>query len=315
MPVTWSDADDEVIAGDLAVGLGYLTPAGGAVVAVVAPIGLRDREAGTVTFTTSLGFGKKLERMRANPRVALAYHTRRGGFAADPRYVLVQGTATFDLEPDRDFLENVVGPAAEPFMGAPKRGRIFWDRWLQEYYGDRVLVTVAVERVTSWPDANCTGTPEATGTPAPADAPLVQMAPGKGTGPRINTARAARRLRKLPYVLAGFQGSDGYPVLVPVEVGTDDAQGIRVTAQNGLLPPGGRRAGLLGHRFNPKLIGLAARTHTGWLEGDESGGALYAPHTEAGFVAPAQKTLLLLGNGLLAKIGLRRARGAAAASS
>jgi hypothetical protein len=44
----------------------------------------------------------------------------------------------------------------------------------------------------------------------------------------------------------------------------------------------------------------------------DEGGALYAPHTETGFRAPANKTLLLLANGLLAKQGLRRARRQAA---
>ena len=58
-------------------------------------------------------------------------------------------------------------------------------------------------------------------------------------------------------------------------------------------------------------VGLV-RQQTGWLTVDE-GGALYAPHTESGFRAPANKTLLLLANGLLAKQGLRRARRQAAA--
>jgi Pyridoxamine 5'-phosphate oxidase len=313
VPVIWSDAEDAILGGDLAVALAYLTPAGGTVVAVVAPIGLRDRAAGQVTFTTSLGFGRKLERIRANPKVALAYHAREGGFATEPRFVLVQGTATFDTDPDRAFLEDVVGAAAEPFMGEPKRGRIFWDRWLREYYSERVLVTVTVDRLTSWPDLSCAGAPQVTGPPLAAEPPASQKAPGKGTGPRIDTARAAGRLRKLPHVLAGVQGADGFPVVVPVEVGTDDARGMRLNARPGLLPLGARRAGLLGHRFNPKLIGLEARQHTGWLEvGDDSGAALYAPHTEAGFRAPAQKTLLLLGNGFLAKQGLRRARRPAA---
>src|SRR3954451_7380724 len=138
MPVGWSDEDDAVIAGDLAAALVYVTAAGGAVAAPVAPLGLRDREAGTVTFTTSLGFGRKLERIRANPRVTLAYHAREHGFARSPRFVLVQGLAAFDADPDKEVLENVVAPAATRFMGAPRRGR-FWDRWLQEYYADRVL--------------------------------------------------------------------------------------------------------------------------------------------------------------------------------
>ena len=71
---------------------------------------------------------------------------------------------------------------------------------------------------------------------------------------------------------------------------------------------------MLAHSYRPKLIGLAARQHTGWLTVD-SEGALYAPHTESGFRAPANKTALLLANGLLAKRGLRKARRAAAATS
>jgi hypothetical protein len=100
----WPDADDQIIAGDLTAALAYVTPAGGAVVTAVAPIGLRDRDAGTVGFTTSLGFGRKLDRIKQNPRVALAYHAREHGFATEPRYVLVQGTATYDSHPTPRFL-------------------------------------------------------------------------------------------------------------------------------------------------------------------------------------------------------------------
>src|SRR3954471_18903269 len=149
--VQWPDAVDEVIGGDLTAALAYVTPAGGCVVAAVAPIGLRDREAGTVTFTTSLGFGRKLERLRKEPRVALAYHARDHGFSDSPLYVLIQGRASFDEEPDEAFLRNVVCPASERFMGKPKEGR-FWDFVLREYYATRVAVDVVVERMVVWPD-------------------------------------------------------------------------------------------------------------------------------------------------------------------
>src|SRR5436190_6021509 len=128
MPVSWPDEVDAVLAGDLAVALAYVTPAGGAVVTPVSPIVLRDREAGTVTFTTSLGLGRKLERIRRNPRVALAYHAREHGFATGRSFVLVQGLAQPETEPDRDLLENVIGPAAERFMGPARRGKPFRDR-------------------------------------------------------------------------------------------------------------------------------------------------------------------------------------------
>ena len=54
-----------------------------------------------------------------------------------------------------------------------------------------------------------------------------------------------------------------------------------------------------------QLIGLKTRQHTGWLQD-----GVYAPHTASGFRAPANKTLLLLANGFMARRGLRKARAA-----
>src|SRR5438105_8749272 len=139
MPVTRPDTADEVIGGDLTAAVAYVTPAGGAVVTAVAPIGLRDRDAGTVTFTTSLGFGRKLERLRREPRMALAYHARDHGLSDRPEYVLVQGRATIVEAPDREYLDSVVQPADERFMRPPRR-RVVWDRSPAVYFCDRVAV-------------------------------------------------------------------------------------------------------------------------------------------------------------------------------
>ena len=76
--VRWPDDVDEPIGGDLTAALAYVTPAGGAVVTAVAPIGLRDRDAGTVSFTTSLGFGRKLDRIKRITKAAYSI------CAADP---------------------------------------------------------------------------------------------------------------------------------------------------------------------------------------------------------------------------------------
>src|SRR5204862_5040630 len=111
-PVQWPDAIDEVIGGDLTAARAYVTPAGGAVVTAVAPIGLRDREKGEVTFTTSLGFGKKLDRIRRDPRVALLYHAREHGFHDGPELVLVQGSARIVEQPDDAYLRDTVRPAS-----------------------------------------------------------------------------------------------------------------------------------------------------------------------------------------------------------
>jgi pyridoxamine 5'-phosphate oxidase-like protein len=311
-PVQWPDAIDDPIGGDLTAALAYVTPAGGAVVTAVAPIGLRDREAGTVSFTTSLGFGRKLERIKRDPRVSLAYHAREHGHSRSDRYVLVQGRATPIPEPDRDYLD-FIGRQATPFMGPPRRGA-FWDRWLSAYYSDRVPVHVQVERIVSWPNLGCEGEPEVHGAEWP-DQPAPQDPPKKGTGPRLDCERAGRAAAKLPHQLVAFRGADGHPVIVPVRVRGADTGAVLLSAAEGLLPPGGRRAGLLAHEYRPKLIGLAARQHTGWLEvGGDGTQALYAPHTASAFRAPANKTLLLLGNGYLARRGLKRARQAQAAA-
>jgi hypothetical protein len=52
------------------------------------------RDADVLGFTTSLGFGKKLERITTDPHVSLAFHSREHGFSASPAFLLVQGTAT-----------------------------------------------------------------------------------------------------------------------------------------------------------------------------------------------------------------------------
>ena len=122
----WPDEVDEVIRGDLTVAAAYLTPAGGAVVTSVCPFGIDRREAREVGFTTSLGFAKKLERILADPRVALAYHARDHGFSASPRFVLAQGTAVVDIRPSRERLD-AIAPQAARFVGEPVRGPV-WDR-------------------------------------------------------------------------------------------------------------------------------------------------------------------------------------------
>jgi hypothetical protein len=190
-PVAWDDEIDAVLAGDLTAALGYRTPAGGVVVQAVAPIGMRGREKGTVGFTTSLGFSKKLE------------------------------------------------------------------------------------RIAVWPDLRCAGARREIGEPRPEAEPGSQKPPTNGTGPRVDGARPRRRLAKTPHHLAGFAGADGRPVVVPVTIGAASDGGLELSSP--MLVPGARRAGLLGHRYEPRLIGLETRQYTGWLDATR-----YAPHTKTG---------------------------------
>src|SRR4029077_12725800 len=97
---------------------------------------------------TSIGFGRKLERIRRDPRVALSYHAREHGFSRSGGFVHVQGTAT-PRRLDPEALHRELGARSVPFMGPPRTGR-FWDRWLREYYQDRLRVGVGGARLVVW---------------------------------------------------------------------------------------------------------------------------------------------------------------------
>ena len=98
-----------------------------------------------------------------------------------------------------------------------------------------------------------------------------QAPPKNGTGPRVDVDRAAERIAVLPHRVLAYGGADGFPVVVPVKLDEHDAAGLRLVTASGLLPPGGRRAGLLAHAYRPQLVGLSTRIFTGWLQGYASG--------------------------------------------
>jgi hypothetical protein len=303
MTVHWPDTVDEVLAGDQAVMLAYVTPARGVVLTPVTNFAVRDREAGTITPNSSVGAWRKLERIRHNPRVALAFHTRAHGFSERPECVLVQGTASL-AEPVPDY-PATIRESWDRFGDPADPGRM-WERWMR-VYRLRVGIEVAVERVVVWPDLACRGPAEVHGAPLPAEPPP-QPPPARGTGPRVPHGRAARRAARLPDMLLGWVGTDGFPIAIPVEVAGSEERGIVLDAPAGLVPPGGRRAGLTAHWFTRHVLGQRQRVHTGWLEGDSGGGrVVYAPHTEAAYFLPPSKLLYRLVVGFVTRRRLRRA--------
>jgi hypothetical protein len=291
--VRWSDDVDEVLRADHVIMLAYATPAGGAVLLPVTNFGVLDRERGVVSsVNTSVGMGTKLERMRRNPRVALAFHTRDHSLTDRPEYVLLQGTASLS-EPIDDYPSTILRNW-ERFEEWEGQGAL-WKRW-RRVYGRRVEVELAVERIVVWPDRSCAGAPVVEGEPLPAEPPPPQSAPKKGTGPRLDHHRAARRLAKLPHRVLGWIGADGYPVMAPVEVRGADDNGILLAAPPGLVPPGGRRAGLSAHWFAEGMIGQDQRKHTGWLEADAER-ISYAPHTDSSYRFPESELLYRIVSG------------------
>ena len=301
--VSWTDDVDEILASDLAVGLAYLTPARGVVITPMAPLALRDRDAGTVTLTSSQAMWKKLDRVRRNPGVAIAYHAREHGLTNRSGFVLVQGRASFPTTPDRDWLESIT-PQWERFLGPRSSGLA--GRMLEVYYWERVAITVQVERILAYPDDAAAGEPQVMGEPRAAPAPP-QKPPGGGTAPRVDAGKVAAHAQRLPHTLLGWCGSDDMPEVVPVSAAQGGDSGVTLSVPSGSVPQGGRRAGLTSHVFQPRMIGQEQRVHTGWLESDGSDQVQYAPHTQAGYRLPASKLAFTLGSGSIA-FRMRKAR-------
>jgi hypothetical protein len=300
--VLWDDDVDDVITGDAAVGFASVTPARGVVIVPMTPLGLRDRDAGTVTVTTSLGLPKKLDRLRHNPSVALAYHAREHGDSASPLYVLVQGTAEVQEQPDRAWLESIT-PAWEHFLGPRHSGPV--GRLMDVYYWQRVAITVRVRRVMVYDGT--AAPPRILGEDLPAEPPAAQRPPKHGTRPRVDTAKLAAQVDRLPHTLLGWAGTDGLPMVARVRSQGTTERGLSLATSHGPLPPGGRRAGLTAHAFHRHMVGQEQRVHTGWIDvnGTE---AIYAPHTKAGYALPRSHSLMTLGSIVGTRAGYRKAR-------
>jgi len=301
--VAWSDEVDDILVGDLAAGLAYLTPAKGVAIIPMAPLGLRDREAGTVTLTTSLGLWKKLDRIRRNPGVAIAYHAREHGFSDRPEFVLVQGRAAFSSSPDREWLESIASDW-DRFL-VPRSGGPL-GRALDVYYWQRVAIEVTVERVIVYPDGAARDAPVVIGAERPPP-PAPQSEPRGGIAPRVDVGSAAAHVERLPHTLLGWCGSDQLPEVVPVAAAHAEADGLRLDVPAGGVAPGGRRAGLTAHAFWPRMVGQEQRIYTGWLTIEEDGSVRYAPHTKSGYRLPPSKLLYNIGCASLAR-GMRGAR-------
>jgi nitroimidazol reductase NimA-like FMN-containing flavoprotein (pyridoxamine 5'-phosphate oxidase superfamily) len=299
----WSDEVDEILEGDHVVVLAYSTPAKGAVLLPLSNFGLRDRDAGTISVNSSVGVWKKLERIRSNPRVALAFHTREHALTSRPEYVLVQGTAEL-LPPVADYPSTIVDrwERFEPWRDLHP----LWKRW-QRVYALRVEIRVHAERILVWGDLDASGPPRVLGPPLPADPPP-QSTPAKGAGSRIDHRRAARRAGTLPNVLLGWIGADAFPVVVPAAIAAAQTEGFALRIGGGLTPSGGRRAGLTAHSFSRQVIGQHQRKYTGWLNVRPDGAATYAPHTDATYRFPRSRILYRLVSGYFTRRGHRQAR-------
>jgi hypothetical protein len=113
-----------------------------------------------IDVTTGIGYPKKANDARANPKVALLFSDPTGSGLADPPMVLVQGTADVD---DRDFRANRERYRRESLAklpGAKKMQGPQLFQGLMGWYFNRIYVHVRPERVYVWPGCDVTREPE-----------------------------------------------------------------------------------------------------------------------------------------------------------
>ena len=75
-----------------------------------------------------------------------------------------------------------------------------------------MFVDIDVHRVVAWPSPDGWGEAEVYGEVLPSH-PDPQRAPGNGTRPRINVAKAAGQISVLPHRVLAWKGSDGFPLI------------------------------------------------------------------------------------------------------
>src|SRR3954453_3867121 len=168
MTIEWTDRVDQILHGDHALMLGYVTPAKGVVLTPVSNFALVDRPDGVIrSVNSSVGAWKKLDRMRRDPHVSLAFHTRTHGLTDLPEYVLVQGRASLS-EPIPDYPSTIL-ERWERFEPWSRTSRL-WKRWMK-VYALRVEVRIAVERIVVWPDLQARGAPQVIGPALPPPSP------------------------------------------------------------------------------------------------------------------------------------------------
>ena len=182
-----------------------------------------------IDVTTGLGYPKKANDARANPKVALLFSDPTGSGLEDPPMVLVQGTADVDdrdLEAnrkryDREITEKLPGVKE---MSPPE----FMKRFLAWYY-TRIYVHVRPERIYTWPGCDVTREPQLW------DAHMEEVRSGhdeeperEQERPRGGAAAWDERIdelgRRHKSAALSFVAPDGFPfsVRVPVRIDSGD---------------------------------------------------------------------------------------------
>jgi hypothetical protein len=248
--------------------------------------------ADSIAVTTGIGYPKKADDAKANPKVALLFSDPTGSGRQDPPMVLVQGIADVDendlaANRDRYVRESAAKLPGSQSVQPPSFLRRFFD-----WYYARIYVNVRPERVFSWPPER----PEA--EPILHDTHLEEVRTGHDdlpeephAAPEGTRATWEGRLEQLgttyPTAVLAVVGPDGFPFAIRVPVRADRAAGrVHIEADPVAAPLEPGLACLTAHAHGPDFSWQRNFQVRGDLVDDGAGYALVPHKLVGGFEMP-----------------------------
>jgi hypothetical protein len=213
----------------------------------------------TIDVTTGIGYPKKAEDARRNPRVALLFSDPTGSAVESGIRVLVQGTADVD---DQDLAANRDRYRREALQKLPGTESQMPPKALERmfsWYFERVYVKVRPERVFVWPDGNTERTPQVL------DSHLEEVRSGhieEPEQPRASAEGGAKawdeRIEELgekhPTAVLGWVAPDGFPIAVRVPIELDRRERkVAIGGEPKGVPLAPGRACLTAHAHGPEF--------------------------------------------------------------
>jgi Pyridoxamine 5'-phosphate oxidase len=271
----------------------------------------RDGEA-TVDITTGLGYPKKANDARRNPKVALLFSDATGSGITSGVQVLVCGTADVD---DRDLAANRERYWHESWEKLPGTRKLHPPkaiRGMLGWYYTRIYVHVRPERVFVWPAGDVGRPPERHGAqmeePRSGQGEEPVQAPASSTGGATPWDERIEELgRRYETAVLGWVAPGGFPIAVRLPIAADRARRRLVF---GAVPAGlplvEGRACVTAHRHNPDFSWQENFQVRGNLVRTEDGIELVPRRMVGGFELPAESRLAALRRNLGKSIRFHR---------
>jgi hypothetical protein len=250
----------------------------------------------TIDVTTGIGYPKKAEDARRNPRVGLCFSDPTGSGIESGIRVLVQGMAEVD---DRDLKANRERYRRESIRKSPAIKGMLPPKLVEGAFGwyfERIYIKVRPERVFVWPDGDPMQEPEVQDShieevrSGHVEEPVAEHAPEAG-GTRAWDDRIEELGDRYREAVIAWVAPDGFPLAVRLPVSLDrSARQIRIDAEPAGLPLLNGRAALTAHSHDPDFSWQENFQVRGDLVRDERGWALVPHKLIGGFELPDEGT-------------------------